>query len=135
MSDPTHFLRLRPVPAAASLLLLACLAAPGVQAETRYIKPTLDVALRKAQANNARLVATVPLGEQVDLLQAGAEWSQVRRKDGTEGWVRSRANSRMLRALSDSSTISRPMISSSTSSMLITPVTLPYSSTTTNRCW
>ncbi len=48
--------------------------------------------------------------------------------------LRSRASSRMLRALSDSSTISRPMISSSTSSMLITPVTLPYSSTTTNRC-
>ena len=90
MSDPTRFFRLRPVPAAASLLLLACLAAPGVQAESRYIKPTLDVALRKAQANNARLVATAPLGEQVDLLQAGTEWSQVRRKDGTEGWVRSR---------------------------------------------
>jgi SH3 domain protein len=48
------------------------------------------VALRKAQANNARLVATAPLGEQVDLLQAGTEWSQVRRRDGTEGWVRTR---------------------------------------------
>jgi SH3 domain protein len=90
MADSPRPPRLRPVPAAASLLLLACLAAPDLQAESRYLKPTLEVALRKAQANNARLVATAPLGEQVDLLQAGTEWSQVRRKDGTEGWVRTR---------------------------------------------
>ena len=90
MSAPARLPRPRPIPAALSLLFLACLAAPSVQAETRYIKPTLEVALRKAQANNARLLANLPLGEPVELLQAGTDWSQVRRQDKTEGWVRSR---------------------------------------------
>ena len=51
MADSPRTLRLRPLPAAASLLLFACLAAPDLQAESRYIKPTLEVALRKAQAS------------------------------------------------------------------------------------
>ena len=45
------------------------------------------------------------------------------------------ANSRMSLVRSVSSTISRPTISSMTSSSEITPVIEPYSSTTTKRCW
>ncbi|MDX9834600.1 MAG: TIGR04211 family SH3 domain-containing protein [Desulfobulbus sp.] len=90
MTHPTRFFRLRSVSTAAWLLLFTCLAAPAVQAESRYIKPPLEVALRQARANNARLVATVQLGEQVELRQAGSDWSQIRRQDGTEGWVASR---------------------------------------------
>lgn len=59
-------------------------------AEILYIKPSLEVFMRKNQGDNARIVATVPMGTAVQLLQGGKEWSRVRLQDGTEGWVRSR---------------------------------------------
>jgi SH3 domain protein len=71
-------------------LLLACWAASPACAEILYIKPSLEVLMRKNQGDNARIVATVPMGTAVELLQGGKEWSRVRLQDGTEGWVRSR---------------------------------------------
>lgn len=61
-----------------------------VYAEILYIKPSLEVFMRKNQGDNARIVATVPMGTAVDLLQGGKEWSRIRLQDGRTGWVRSR---------------------------------------------
>ena len=74
---------------AAPLLLLCCAASPA-NADILYIKPSLEVLMRKSQGDDARIVATVPMGTAVELLQGGKEWSRVRLQDGTEGWVRSR---------------------------------------------
>lgn len=71
-------------------LLLACWVVPAASAEILYIKPSLEVFMRKSQGDNARIVATVPMGTAVELLQGGKEWSRVRLQGGTEGWVRSR---------------------------------------------
>lgn len=73
----------------AALLLLCLTAAPGL-AETRYIKPTLDVTVRQNQSNAGKVVATLPIGSQVELVQGEKEWSLIRLPDETEGWVRSR---------------------------------------------
>lgn len=62
----------------------------AAHAEILYIKPSLEVLMRKNQGDNARIVATVPMGTAVDLLQGGKEWSRIRLQDGSEGWVRSR---------------------------------------------
>lgn len=59
-------------------------------AETRYIKPTLDVTVRQNQGNAGKVVATLPIGSQVELVQGEKEWSLIRLPDETEGWVRSR---------------------------------------------
>ena len=59
-------------------------------ADILYIKPSLEVLMRKNQGDNARIVATVPMGTAVELLQGGKEWSRIRLQDGSEGWVRSR---------------------------------------------
>ena len=65
-------------------------AAPAHAADILYIKPSLEVLMRKNQGDNARIVATVPMGTAVELIQGGKEWSRIRLQDGSEGWVRSR---------------------------------------------
>lgn len=76
------------------LALFLTLCAVGVvtpaQAEILYIKPSLEVLMRKNQGDKARIVATVPMGTAVELLQGGKEWSRIRLQDGSDGWVRSR---------------------------------------------
>lgn len=74
-------------------ILLAVFAggvATPAHADILYIKPSLEVLMRKSQGDNARIVATVPMGTAVELLQGGKEWSRIRLQDGSEGWVRSR---------------------------------------------
>ena len=85
------FLRARrTVPAALALLLPAWVGVAAVQAETRYIKPNREVALRQARENNAKLVANVPLGMKVELVEGDRDWSFIRLANEAEGWVRSR---------------------------------------------
>jgi len=78
------------LPLVVAILLLASWTASSARAEILYIKPSLEVLMRKNQGDGARIVATVPMGTAVELLQGGKEWSRVRLQDGTEGWVRSR---------------------------------------------
>ena len=59
-------------------------------AEILYIRPSLEVLMRKNPGDDARIVVTIPMGTAVVLVQGGKEWSRVRMQDGTEGWVRSR---------------------------------------------
>ncbi len=72
------------------LVLCAGGAVTPALADILYIKPSLEVLRRKNQGDNARIVATVPMGTAVELLQGGKEWSRIRLQDGSEGWVRSR---------------------------------------------
>jgi SH3 domain protein len=46
--------------------------------------------MRKSRGDNAKIIATVPMGTAVQLIQGGKDWSQIRLQDGTQGWVRSR---------------------------------------------
>lgn len=76
----------------AALLLSAPLVsniAPA-RADILYIKPSLEVLMRKNQGDDARVTARVPMGTAVDLIQGGKEWSHIRLQDGSQGWVRSR---------------------------------------------
>lgn len=81
---------LSPLLLLAIVVMLLQISWPAAAAEILYIKPSLEVFMRKSQGDNARIVATVPMGTAVQLLQGGKEWSRVRLQDGTEGWVRSR---------------------------------------------
>jgi len=72
------------------LLLLGCLTVSPVMAETRYIKPSLEIPIRRVQDNTSKVVANVPLGASVELVKGEREWSLVRLPNGSEGWVRSR---------------------------------------------
>jgi SH3 domain protein len=80
----------RPRLAILALPLFCALAAASARADILYIKPSLEVLMRKNQGDNARVVARLPMGTAVDLIQGGKEWSHIRLQDGTQGWVRSR---------------------------------------------
>ncbi len=80
----------RPVLIAITLLLLRGLAASPSLAETRYISPSLEVPMRQTQSNRSKLIALLPIGVPVELMQGGKEWSRIRLQNATEGWVRSR---------------------------------------------
>jgi len=80
----------RPTYTTISLVLLGCLIVSPVLAETRYIKPSLDVGIRQSQSNTAKTVANVPMGTSVELVQGDKEWSLIRLQNNSEGWVRNR---------------------------------------------
>ncbi len=80
----------RPMRTTLSMLLLGCLAATPVLAETRYVKPSLDVTIRQKQDNTSKTLANLPIGTAVELVKGDKEWSLVRLPNAGEGWVRSR---------------------------------------------
>ena len=73
-----------------SCVLLLFAAQTALAADILYIKPSLEVLMRKGRADNARIIATIPMGTAVELVQGGKDWSHIRLQDGTQGWVRSR---------------------------------------------
>lgn len=80
----------RPALTTLSLFLLGALVASPALAETRYIKPSLEVPIRQTQANAGKIVANLPMGAPVELVQGEKEWSLVRMQNDSQGWVRSR---------------------------------------------
>lgn len=72
------------------LLLLLCLLATGVSAETMYVSDMLKLTLRTGPSTENKILAVIESGQQLALLEPGREWSRVRLPDGKEGWVLSR---------------------------------------------
>ena len=72
------------------LLLLLCLLATGVGAETMYVSDMLKLTLRTGPSTENKILAVIESGQQMALLEPGREWSRVRLPDGKEGWVLSR---------------------------------------------
>lgn len=75
------------------LLLLASSGAPALAQEQRYIEDTAFVPLRSAASGDSATVHKgLPEGTPVVLLQgdAGTGWSQVRTREGLDGWIQSR---------------------------------------------
>ncbi|MCL2340474.1 MAG: TIGR04211 family SH3 domain-containing protein [Proteobacteria bacterium] len=89
MKNPLVPRSFRPGAAVISMLAFGWFAVPA-HAEILYIKPSLEVLMRKNPGDNAQIVATVPMGTAVELVQGGKEWARVKLQGGTEGWVRSR---------------------------------------------
>ncbi len=71
-------------------LSLACTVVAAGAAQTRYISEEFEVPMRSGQSLEHRIVALIPSGRTVELLEQGTEWSQVRMANGREGWVLSR---------------------------------------------
>ncbi len=77
------------------LLILICLAAAasGAYAQTsRYVTDDLTIPLRSGKSTEYRIVAYLPSGAKLDLLESDSDsgYSRVRTDKGTEGWVLTR---------------------------------------------
>ena len=69
-------------------LLLALLAARGVAA-TAYVSDELVLGVYADQNNQGQRLATLHSGTSVETLAQSGEFTQVRLRDGTTGWVKS----------------------------------------------
>ena len=62
----------------------------SVAAETKYVREIVYVTLREAPGLKNKVITNLPSGQELEVLEAGKEWTQVRIADGTTGWVLAR---------------------------------------------
>ena len=60
-----------------------------VSADSKYISEEFEVTLRTGPAGDRKIIALIPTGKQVEVVQSGEEWSEVSWGD-KKGWVQSR---------------------------------------------
>jgi SH3 domain protein len=72
------------------MLLILCLFATTIQAETMYISDNLKITLRSGPSTENKILAVLESGQIVDVVKKGDEWSQVKMPNGKEGWALSR---------------------------------------------
>ncbi len=56
-------------------------------AQTWYIKPSAEIPLRRGQGTDYRILAIVPDGTAVTLVEEIDSWAKVATEDGKEGWI------------------------------------------------
>ncbi|MBW2438733.1 MAG: TIGR04211 family SH3 domain-containing protein, partial [Deltaproteobacteria bacterium] len=72
------------------LLLILCLFATSIHAETMYISDLLKITLRSGPSTENKILAVLESGQTVEVITPGDEWTKVRQANGNEGWVLSR---------------------------------------------
>ena len=80
----------RSMTAGLCVLLCTLLSVSLVFAENRYVSEEFEITLRTGPATDRKIIALVPTGSLVELLDEGDEWSQIRLANGKEGWVQNR---------------------------------------------
>ncbi|WP_148291351.1 TIGR04211 family SH3 domain-containing protein [Spiribacter curvatus] len=68
--------------------LAIALGGPAIAQTTAYVTDELEITLRSGQGNDYRIMRLLSSGSQLEVLQRGETWTQVRAGDD-EGWVRS----------------------------------------------
>ncbi|MGB3209579.1 MAG: TIGR04211 family SH3 domain-containing protein [Desulforhopalus sp.] len=58
-----------------------------VIAETRYVKPSAEIVVRRGQGTEYKIVGLVKDGDVVELLKESDSYAMVRLADGKEGWM------------------------------------------------
>lgn len=61
--------------------------ATDVFAESRYVKPSAEIALRTGEGTKYKILGVVKDGDVVELLEEGDSYARVRLTDGQEGWM------------------------------------------------
>ena len=72
------------------VLLILCLFATTIEAETRYVSDHLKITLRSGPSTGNKILAVLESGQIVEVINPGDEWTQVKMADGKTGWVLSR---------------------------------------------
>jgi SH3 domain protein len=61
-----------------------------VLAESLYVSDAMKIMMRTGPGNDRKIISMLGVGEKVEVLEPGEEWSLVRLDNGKEGWVISR---------------------------------------------
>jgi len=70
------------------VVLIASWAFPAASpAQTVYVSKNFEITMRTGPSATHKIIALIPCGKSLDLVDQGAEWSMVRTPDGKEGWV------------------------------------------------
>lgn len=59
-------------------------------AETRYISGIIQITLRTGPGVDHRVIAMIKSGQEIEIINKGEEWTQIRLFSGKEGWVLTR---------------------------------------------
>ncbi|MCF6323601.1 MAG: TIGR04211 family SH3 domain-containing protein [Gammaproteobacteria bacterium] len=71
------------------IFLLISVATTAAYAETRYITDRLEITMRSGESNQHKILRMLSSGTQLELIQTNTDsgYSQVRLKNGSQGWV------------------------------------------------
>jgi SH3 domain protein len=70
-------------------ILVVCFSSVGL-AETRYVTDLLKLPLRTGPSTEYKILALIESGQQLEVVEPGESWSQVRLANGKEGYVLNR---------------------------------------------
>lgn len=57
------------------------------RAETMYVNDNMKITFRAGPGNDHKIMALLSVGERVEVIKPGDDWTQVQLPDGKEGWV------------------------------------------------
>jgi len=69
------------------MLSTTLVAISAVAGEVRFVRPSIEVPVRRGQGTKYKILRLVKSGDQVELLEQGDSWARVLLKNGTEGWM------------------------------------------------
>ena len=69
------------------LLTVMVAGTPSVAEEVLFVRPSVEIPVRRGQGTDYKIVKLVKDGDQVELLEEKDSWARIRIKDGTEGWM------------------------------------------------
>ncbi|MFZ1984832.1 MAG: TIGR04211 family SH3 domain-containing protein [Desulfatitalea sp.] len=68
------------------LLLATWMGVTAAMAEVRYVSESCQIAVRSGPGTDRKIISLVSSGNEVELINEGGEWSEVRLPGGKEGW-------------------------------------------------
>lgn len=74
----------------AFVLLSFIILTANAAAERRYVSEDFEITMRTGPGADRKIISLVPSGHEVEVINAGEEWSEVVLPNGKQGWVLSR---------------------------------------------
>jgi SH3 domain protein len=70
-----------------SIILTFSLFVSTAMAQSWYVKPSSEIPIRRGQGTDYKILAIVPDGTEVNIIEENAPWVKVVTQEGKEGWV------------------------------------------------
>ena len=68
-------------------LLIVLLAGTATATEIKFVRPDLDIPVRRGRGEQYKILKFVKDGNQIEFFEENGNWAKVRLQSGTEGWM------------------------------------------------